>query len=150
MTFDPPRSISQLRAWLDHYRDWRLRLAEFDGYASSTGPNPAGITSVGSHSDKVEHEIMRRDLLWQRVRAIDSGLARLGTAYRLFIWHRYVQQASIALICRETRLARSQVYAILREAVVELFSAMGGDSQNEVAAGLDKGVSLDGESPAQG
>ena len=140
MTLTSPRSISQLRAWLDRYRDWTLRLAEFDGFSTSTGMSQTGIIPGGSHSDRVELEIMRRDLLWQRVRAIDRGLERLEIQHRVLLRLRYMQSASISRICRETRFARWQVHALLRQAVRELFSEMGGadhDAMSQIAAGLD-------------
>ena len=140
MTLAPPRSISQLRAWLDRYRDWRLRLAEVDGFSASTGMNQTGIIPGGSHSDRVELEILRRDVLHQRVRAIDQGLARLELQHRVLLQMRYTQSASISRICRETRFARWQVHALLRQAVRELFLEMGGadhDAISQIAAGLD-------------
>ena len=141
MTLTPPRSISQLRAWLDRYRDWTLRLAEFNGFSQSTAASQTGVTPGGSHSDRVELEILRRDLLWQRVRAIDSGLAKLEIQHRVLLQMRYMQSASISRICRETRFARWQAHALLRQAVRELFLEMGGadhDAMSEIAAGLDR------------
>ena len=141
MTLAPPRSISQLRAWLDRYRDWTLRLAEFDGFSQSTAASQTGVTPGGSHSDRVELEIMRRDVLHQRVRAINQGLARLELQHRVLLHMRYMQQFSISRICRETRFARWQAHALLREAVRELFSEMGGadhDAMSQIAAGLDR------------
>ena len=147
ITLAPPRSIQQLRAWLDRYRDWRLRLAEFDGFSTSTGMSQTGIIPGGSHSDRVESEILRRDVLHQRVRAIDSGLARLELQHRVLLQMRYMQQLSISRICRETRFSRGQVFGLLREAVRELFLEMGGaddDAMSQIAAGLDStGIALD-------
>ena len=146
MTLAPPRSISQLRAWLDRYRDWTLRLAEFDGFSTSTGMSQTGITPGGSHSDRVESEILRRDVLHQRVRAIDSGLGKLEIQHRVLLQMRYMQSASISRICRETRFSRGQVFGLLRQAVRELFLEMGGvsdDAIGQVAAGLDAKGPLD-------